>query len=103
MRVKRESQSPLPEADSRQICASDVDFVRRQRAFAAFERGIAKSEVAAETGVSLRTVQRWEQRWRKNGGLDPEPAGHGGWPSKLAPKPQQSAIPNDSIGQDLRK
>lgn len=91
MRVKRESPSPLAEADSCEICATDNDFVRRQRTFAAFERGIAKSEVAAEAGVSLRTVQRWQRRWRKNGGLDPEPVGHRGRPSKLSPRQLEAA------------
>ena len=91
VRVKRESQPPLAEADGRRICASASDFVRRQRAFAAFERGIAKSEVAAKAGVSLRTVQRWEERWRKNGGLDPEPAGRRGRPSKLGPMQLEAA------------
>ena len=55
------------------IASSDV----RQRALTAYEAGNGtQEEIAALYGVSLRTFQRWCQRYKRTGSTHPRKRGH---------------------------
>ena len=75
----------------------------RERLLQAVASGLSKREVAARTGVSLRTLQRWQRTQQQGGTLDPgRPTGG---PRKIPPadepalRTQVAATPDATLAE----